>query len=188
MRMRTTDINKIKAIKESVLNLSQDIGLSNMTTAKIAKEAGVSPATIYLHYHDKTDLLSRLYEEVKVKLHEGLDQAIDQTQNLEVQIGQAIRFSVAQYRKFPKQAYFMGTLWSNQELLDQHAIEFGNTMESPLADLFVRIQQSPEYSPLSHDVLEIFFTVPTLVLEREPKMDEKELNQIINMITKAIKK
>ena len=61
-------------------------------------------------------------------------------------------------------------------------------MESPLEDLFVRIQQSSEYSPLSHDVLEIFFTVPTLVLEREPKMDEEELNQIINMVTKAIKK
>ena len=37
MRMRT-DINKIKAIKESVLNSNQDVGLSNMTTAKIAKK------------------------------------------------------------------------------------------------------------------------------------------------------
>lgn len=186
--MRTVDINKVKAIKESVLDLSQNVGLSNMTTAKIAKNAGVSPATIYLYYQDKTDLLSRLYEEVKVKLHDGLDQVIDQTQSLETQIGQAIRYSVEQYRKYPKQAYFMGILWSNQELLDQHAIEFGNTMEGPLADLFVRIQQSPDYLPVSNDVLGIFLTVPTLILEREPNMDEKELEQVINMVTKAIKK
>ena len=186
--MRTTDINKIKAIKESVLDLSQNVGLSNMTTAKIAKNAGVSPATIYLHYQDKTDLLSRLYEEVKVNLHDGLDQAIDQSQSLEVQIRQAITFIVEQYRKYPKQAYFMGTLWSNQELLDKQAIEFGNTMEGPLADLFERLQQSSSFAQLSDDVLEIFFTVPTLILERQPNLDDKGLEQISNMIIKAIKK
>ncbi|HIW88991.1 MAG TPA: TetR/AcrR family transcriptional regulator [Candidatus Ligilactobacillus excrementipullorum] len=186
--MRKTDITKLTAIKNSVLDLNQSIGLSNMTTAKIAKNAGVSPATIYLHYQDKTDLLSRLYEEVKTNLHVGLDKAIDQQQELDVQIKQAINYIVSQYRKFPKQAAFMGTLWSNQELLDEHAVEFGNTMESPLADLFERIQASPDYVKLPRNILEIFFSVPTLVLETEPHMDAKKLNQLSEMIIKAIKK
>lgn len=85
-----------------MLDLSQSIGLSNMTTAKIAKNAGVSPATIYLHYQDKTDLLSRLYEEVKTNLHVRLDTAVDQQQSLDVQIKQFISYTVSQYRKFPK--------------------------------------------------------------------------------------
>lgn len=186
--MRKTDINKLNAIKNSVLDLSQSVGLSNMTTAKIAKNAGVSPATMYLHYRDKTDLLSRLYEEVKINLHNGLAEAIDQNQSLETQIKQSITFTIEQYRKFPKQAYFMSTLWSNQELLDEHAVEFGNTMEGPLADLFARIQASQDYVELPRNILEIFFTVPTLVLEREPNMDAQRVNQLSEMIIKAIKK
>jgi len=186
--MRKTDINKINSIKKAVLELSYSEGLSNMTTAKIAKNAGVSPATIYLHYQDKTDLLSRLYEEVKINLHNGLEEAINQNQILETQIKQAIIFTIKQYRKFPKQAYFMSTLWSNQELLDEHAVEFGNTMEGPLVNLFERIQASQDYLDLPQNILEIFFTVPTLVLETEPNMSENRLNQLSEMIIKAIKK
>lgn len=186
--MRKTDVNKIHAIKESVLTLSQSEGLSNMTTAKIAKNAGVSPATIYLHYQDKTDLLSRLYEEVKINLHVGLAEAIDHDQNLDIQIKQAIAYTVTQYRKYPAQAYFMGTLWSNQEMLDAHAIEFGNTMEGPLADLFEKIQVADDYIDISRDVLETFFTVPTLILKREPDIAQAELEKISDMIIKAIRR
>src|SRR5699024_7513431 len=75
--MRKIDKNKQRAIKQAVFDLSQSEGLFNMTTAKIAKTAGVSPATIYLYYQDKTDLLSRIYEEVKTNLHDGLDKVIN---------------------------------------------------------------------------------------------------------------
>ncbi|MCI1136590.1 TetR/AcrR family transcriptional regulator [Enterococcus gallinarum] len=61
-----------------------------MTTAKIAKNAGVSPATIYLYYQDKTDLLSRLYEEVKTNLHDGLEKVINKDSSLDEQIQQMI--------------------------------------------------------------------------------------------------
>lgn len=70
--MRTKDENKIKAIKDAVIALCEADGFTNLTTAKVAKRAGVSPATIYLYYQDKTDLLSRLYEEVKDDLHKAL--------------------------------------------------------------------------------------------------------------------
>ena len=186
--MRKSDQNKINAIKESVLDLSYKVGISNITTAKIAKNAGVSPATIYIHYQDKTDLLSRLYEEVKTNLHSGLNEAIDKNLNLESQIKQAIVYSISQYRKYPKQAYFMSTLWSNQEMLDEKAINFGNTMEGPLKDLFERIESSEEYLVPSPTILAIFFTVPTLVLQRQPDIDKNMIDQLSEMIIKAIKK
>lgn len=82
----------------------------------------------------------------------------------------------------------MGTLWSNQDLLDAHAVAFGNTMEGTLADLIDRIQTSPDYTDISRNVLEIFFTVPTLVLETEPNISPKRLDQLSEMIIRAIKK
>ncbi|WP_257607675.1 TetR/AcrR family transcriptional regulator [Weissella sagaensis] len=186
--MRKTDITKIEAIKKSVLDLSYSFGVSNLTTAKIAKSAGVSPATIYLHYEDKTDLLSRLYEEVKTNLHDGLGDAINLTQGIDDQIKQTMQYTVDQYRKYPKEAYFVATLWSNQEMLDEHAIAFGNTMEGPLADLFGRIKNSNDYEDVSSDVLEIFFTVPTMLLERKSEISNQLVEQVSTMIVKAIKK
>lgn len=186
--MRKIDVNKQIAIKQSVLDLSQNIGLFNMTTAKIAKNAGVSPATIYLYYQDKTDLLSRLYEEVKTNLHDGLEKVINKDSSLDEQIQQMIFFTVEQYRTYPKEAYFMKTLWNNPELLDEKALEFGNTLEDALSDLLTRIQISDEYIDVSRDVLDVFLSVPTLVLEVDTKMSHEKLQTISEMIIKSIKK
>ncbi|HLQ40708.1 MAG TPA: TetR/AcrR family transcriptional regulator [Tetragenococcus sp.] len=186
--MRKIDKNKQRAIKQAVFDLSQSEGLFNMTTAKIAKTAGVSPATIYLYYQDKTDLLSRIYEEVKTNLHDGLDKVINLEDRLDEQVRQTIDYTIKQYRKYPKQAHFMDTLWNNSELLDEKAVEFGNTMEDALSELLDRIQASEEYADVSRDILNSFLSVPTTVLEMDPQMDGKKLELISEMVIKAIKK
>lgn len=186
--MRKIDTQKIKNIGQSVIELSEQDGLSNLTTAKIAKNAGVSPATIYLYYQDKTDLLSRLYEEVKTQLHDGLADAIDSDSPLDNQIRQMIAFTVTQYRRYPKESHFMGNLWSSPEMLDEHAIQAGNTMAGPLNDLFNRIAEDDHYCTVTPDILASFFTVPSLVLRQDPELSAQKLEQISTMLIKAITK
>ncbi|MCI1136591.1 hypothetical protein MOP89_14800 [Enterococcus gallinarum] len=82
----------------------------------------------------------------------------------------------------------MKTLWNNPELLDEKALEFGNTLEDALSDLLTRIQISDEYIDVSRDVLDVFLSVPTLVLEVDTKMSHEKLQTISEMIIKAIKK
>lgn len=46
--MRTIDLSKKEAIKQAVFDLTLSNGLVNLSMAKIAKEANVSSATMYI--------------------------------------------------------------------------------------------------------------------------------------------
>ncbi|MEJ6400959.1 TetR/AcrR family transcriptional regulator [Nicoliella lavandulae] len=186
--MRTTNPEKIKAIKQAVINSCKDYGLLDMTTAKIAKAANVSPATIYIHYQDKKDLLSRLYEEVKAHLQSGMDEVIDDNATIDDQVHAIIEFSIKQYHKFPDEFNFIRVLWNNHELLDEHAIQFEKRLNGSLQHLFDRIDSSPNYVNVSQTTLDVFFSVPILVLNQDTKVNSDEVQQIVNMVINAIKK
>ena len=55
--MRTKDEGKQDAIIKATIKLVNEIGFVSSSVAKIAKEANVSPATIYVYYQNKEDLL-----------------------------------------------------------------------------------------------------------------------------------
>ncbi|MEJ6348943.1 TetR/AcrR family transcriptional regulator [Holzapfeliella sp. He02] len=187
--MRKKDNKKIEAIKQAVIELSRQEGLSNLTTARIAKRAGVSPATIYLNYEDKTDLLSKVYQEVKVKLEGNLKSVINTDTSLEDQIVATLGFTVSQYKAYPDLATFMGLMWQNQDFLDDETVKISNTLNDSLKQLFERIKASPKYTNTSFEVLESFFTIPTSILMRNHfELTEEEEQQVISMVIKAIQK
>lgn len=55
------------------------VGVSNLSTHKIAKEAGVSVGTIYLHFKDKDDLLNQLVPYLFGRFHKHSLQFYDPT-------------------------------------------------------------------------------------------------------------
>lgn len=61
--MRRKDEEKQKCIKEAVIQLILQEGFHGTSIAKIAKQAGVSPATVYIYYENKDDMLRNIYEE-----------------------------------------------------------------------------------------------------------------------------
>ncbi|MFD1670909.1 TetR/AcrR family transcriptional regulator [Agrilactobacillus yilanensis] len=184
--MRTTDETKIQRIKDAVIDLVYTDGLSNLTTAKIAKQAGVSPATIYLHYKDKTDLLSRVYEEVKTELHVGLDTIISPQRPIVEQIRDVVQFTINQYLQKPKKANFMNVMWSNAEQLDEHAIDYTHSMKESLVDLYEQIWHDPNYMDVSVDVLDSLFNVPANLIARTGTISTVDAEDISIMINKAI--
>jgi len=70
--MRTKDDEKETALFEATVKLVNEIGFASSSVSKIAKEAGVSPATIYVYYKNKEDLLVSTYIEIKLDLSKAL--------------------------------------------------------------------------------------------------------------------
>ena len=61
--MRTRDYEKQQRIKEAMVRLILREGINGASVSKIAREAGVSPATIYVYYESKDALLSAAFQE-----------------------------------------------------------------------------------------------------------------------------
>ncbi|MEC5143401.1 Regulatory protein TetR [Chitinophaga sp. 180180018-2] len=66
--MRYRDENKIQAIRDSAIEMIAKDGLENFGINRLAKSAGVSPATIYIYYKDKEDLLTSISVEEAQKM------------------------------------------------------------------------------------------------------------------------
>lgn len=61
--MRAKDGNKQHRIKEAMVNLFLREGIDGTSISKIAREAGVSPATIYVYYNSKEEMLAEVFRE-----------------------------------------------------------------------------------------------------------------------------
>lgn len=70
--MRARDENKIEAIFQQTLQMIVNEGFDGLSMQKLARAAGVSPATIYIYFKDKEDLLLALYNRECEKFFEYL--------------------------------------------------------------------------------------------------------------------
>ena len=61
--MRLKDEDKQRRIKEAMVNLILQEGIDGTSVSKIAKEAGVSAATIYVYYDSKEAMLAEVFRE-----------------------------------------------------------------------------------------------------------------------------
>ena len=61
--MRLKDEDKQRRIKEATVSLILREGIDGTSVSKIAKEAGVSAATIYVYYDNKEEMLAEVFKE-----------------------------------------------------------------------------------------------------------------------------
>ena len=59
--MRIKDESKQQRIKEAMVRLILREGIDGTSVSKIAREAGVSPATIYVYYDSKEEMLAEVF-------------------------------------------------------------------------------------------------------------------------------
>ncbi len=70
--MRRKDDEKEKSIREAVIKLILQQGFHGTSISKIAKEAGVSPATVYIYYENKEVMLRDIYLEYSQEISDYL--------------------------------------------------------------------------------------------------------------------
>ena len=75
--MRTKDDKKKQALFKATVKLVNDSGFAASSISKIAKEANVSPSTIYVFFENKEDLLVTTYMDIKRRLSAALLEDFD---------------------------------------------------------------------------------------------------------------
>src|SRR5450432_4114262 len=61
--MRVRDDNKVQTIREKAIDLIVAQGFDGFSMQKLAKAANVSPATLYIYYKDREDLILQIWVE-----------------------------------------------------------------------------------------------------------------------------
>src|SRR5687767_5070565 len=106
-RMRTRDTNKERAIRDQALKTIVKNGFDGLSMQKLAKAAAVSPATIYIYFKDREDLILQLFAEASKKMTEAtlkdFDPAMSFSEGLKVQWMNRARYCIAN----PDEMYFL---------------------------------------------------------------------------------
>ena len=63
--VKPKDDEKLRAIAKATFTLVEQTGLSGLTMASIAREAGLATGTLYVYFKSKEELLVALYEQAK---------------------------------------------------------------------------------------------------------------------------
>ncbi len=75
--MRIKDKVKQKALFNATVKVVNDIGFAASSVSKIAKEAGISPATLYIYHKNKEQLLVSTYIEIKKYIGQAIHKNFD---------------------------------------------------------------------------------------------------------------
>lgn len=129
--MRVKDEQKQRAILEATIKLVNEIGFAASSVAKIAKEAGVSPATIYIYYENKEDLLISTYVHIKEEMARAWLQNFDESLPIRDILKQVWKNMFAFAARHPQ--YF------------QYAEQFAN---SPLVERVEKSKLDKAFEPL----------------------------------------
>lgn len=78
--MRIKDELKQNALFEATIKVVNEIGFAASSVSRIAEEAGISPATIYIYHKSKEDLLAYTYMGIKKNFGRALLDGFDQNQ------------------------------------------------------------------------------------------------------------
>lgn len=104
--MRTRDGNKEQAIREKAIEMIVQEGFDGLSMQKLAKAANVSPATIYIYWKDREDLILQLYVEVNAKMTKtflnDFDPAMSFAKGMEVQWKNRARY----FLEYPMETRF----------------------------------------------------------------------------------
>lgn len=94
--MRKKDDEKLKSIKEAVIKLILQEGFHGTSISKIAKMAGVSPATVYIYFENKDIMLRDIYREYSEEI---FDYIVDQV-NPDMEGRQLIEIIIRSYYNY----------------------------------------------------------------------------------------
>ena len=151
--------DKRSSLLNATLTLVNNHGFHNAPMSKIAHLAGVAPATIYLYFENKQDLVNKLYLEVKEDFSSAAFEGY--SENLSVKDGfEIIWFNIANYKLNQiKESNFLAQCDSSPMIEEAIRIE-GLKHLQPLLDLWSRGKKEGVIKPLSDYVLYAFTVYP----------------------------
>ncbi len=161
--MRHKDEHKQDAIIKATIKLVNEIGFVASSVAKIAKEANVSPATLYIYYKNKEDLLVSIYIDIKQKLSTAILKDFDENQPIR-DILKKMWFNAFDYTsKYPD--YFQFTeQFSNSaysSLVNKQDLE---KFFEPMIKILQKGIQQKIIKDVSFEILSVYMFYPVMLL------------------------
>lgn len=155
--------DKKRALLNATLTLVNDHGFHDAPMSKIAKLAGVAPATIYLYFENKQDLINNLYLEVKASFSDCAFKGYDNT--MPVKKGfEIIWYNIADYKlNLVNEAAFLSQC-DNTPMIDEEIRKEGLKHLQPLLDLWDQGEKEGIIKPLSIFVLYAYTIYPLTFL------------------------
>ena len=195
--MRARDPKKERAIRARALDTIVRQGFDGLSMQKLAKEVGVSPATIYIYFEDRDDLILTLYREESRKMAEatlaGFDPGASFAVGLRVQWKNRARYCLEN----PREAHFLEQIrhspfhshdepGKGRDFIEamrafcRGAIERGELVRVP-----VEVYWSVAFAPL-YQLLK--FHLHGRGLSGTPRfvLDEKLMDQTLDLVVKAL--
>jgi AcrR family transcriptional regulator len=189
--MRTKDDEKETALFEATVKLVNEVGFASSSVSKIAGEAGVSPATIYVYYKNKEDLLVSTYIGIKLDLSKALLRNFDDKLPIR-DILRSVWFNMfeyisnnLEYYKFVEQ--FSNSPYSclvNRQEVEQYFIPLLNVLKTGIEQKIIK--------NVSFDILTAFMYHPITVLAnpglcQDFKLSEENIETAFTLAWDAIK-
>lgn len=195
--MRTRDENKRLAICQKALKMIVEKGFDGLSMQKLAKAAGVSPATIYIYFKDREDLIIQLWSQEMEKMVAvtlaGFDPEMSFEEGMRVQWMNRARWCMEN----PLGMHFMEQIkYSPYHLLALKQIDnnFVTTMgtfvhnaikRKELIKLPLEVYWSTAFAPL-YQLVKFHMSGRGLRGSEKFVLDNKTMNQALELVLKAL--
>lgn len=163
--MRVKDENKREAICRSAIDLIQTHGFEETSMSRIAREAGVSPATIYTYFENKEDLLNAIYLKVKREMSLAIMDGFDDSDEIEEQFRTAW-FNFYRYAAENPLDFSFGEQFENSPLVKRVNRDEGEGYYAPLIEMFERGKREGVFKDIPLGVFTAFVFFPVIGLVR----------------------
>mgnify|MGYP002401225946 CR=1 FL=1 len=189
--MRNLDLEKRKAVCKSAVRLINQLGFDGVSIAKIAKEAHVSPATIYIYFENKEDMLKQLYLELKQDMAsfilKDFKPGPDHKANFKHLFYQHWFF----FYQHPDSFAFIEQ-FANSPLLTGSCAEMGGRFYQPIMAIIHQAQQAGAIKPISQALYNALVFAPLLQLAKlhasgRQNILPQELEQVFEIIWAGLK-
>lgn len=105
--MRTRDTDKEDLVRQKTIEMIVNDGLDGFSMQKLAKAANISPATLYIYYKDREDLLMKVVlsvvDDMMSLTLEGFDPEFPFAKGMELQWRRRLDY----FMRFPLETQFM---------------------------------------------------------------------------------
>lgn len=195
--MRARDENKERIIRQKAIEMIVKEGLDGFGVNRLAKAAGVSPATIYIYYKDKEDLILRLGTEVSKRMLtdslEDFDPDASFAEGLKKQWKNRMQFFV----KHPLEVQFIEQIrYSNY--YEQIQAELTKGFKDVMGQFVHNAIERKELMPLSFEVYWSIAYAPMYQLIKFHQqgqsysgkkfvLNDKTIKQTLELVLKALK-
>ena len=177
MAIRKKCLKKRTSLLNATLHLVINNGFHDAPMSKIAKLAEVSPATIYIYFENKQDLINQLYLEIKASFSKYAFNNYDNTQTVKDGF-KIIWNNIAHFKLNQVEESAFLSQCDNAPIIDKESREKGLLHLQPLLDLWERGKKEGVIKPISPYLLYAFSIYPLGFLMTMQQQKSCEYNKV----------